>query len=45
MNRLVEGLQSDLKNLIVETRKKHPQIKDVSVPNCLTSFSNQIIYL
>ena len=39
MNRLVEGLQSDLKNLIIETRKKHPAIKDVSINHYILNYT------
>ena len=30
VNRLVEGLQGDLKSLILETRKKYPTVKEVT---------------
>ena len=31
VNRLLDGLQSDLKTLIGEARKKYPSVKEVSI--------------
>lgn len=38
MNKLMEGLVSDLKNLLIEAKKKHPQVKEVGLTIIMMSF-------
>jgi len=34
VNRFLEGIQLDLKNLVLESKKKYPTIKEVNLKTC-----------
>ena len=34
MNRFLEGIQLDLKNLVLESKKKYPTVKEVNLKTC-----------
>lgn len=42
VNRILEGLQNDLRTLIVETRKKYTSVKEVTVQLFLIFSVNEV---